>query len=272
MQKVLQKPLSWIVSYLDRKNLTHFLQFAVLLIKKELKVKYRGSFLGYLWSMLNPLLTMLVISAVFSKLVRGVEHYSLYVLSGLILWIMTTSAITLGTNSLVGASSLLKKIKVPYWIFPLVSLGSSSVNLIFALFAYLSIHLILGHEFQAQIFLLPLVFLSCFFFLFGIILALSCLNVFFRDISHVLEPLLQLVFYATPIIYIRESEHIPENIQNILLLNPMTHYVESFRACLFGGKEILSNDLLLLLSFTTISCITGLFVYKKTYKKIIYKL
>ena len=112
MQKVLQKPFAWFVSYLDKKNLTHFLQFAVLLIKKELKVKYRGSFLGYLWSMLNPLLTMLVISAVFSKLVKGVEHYSLYVLSGLILWGMATTAITSGTNSLVTAASLLKKIKV----------------------------------------------------------------------------------------------------------------------------------------------------------------
>jgi ABC-type polysaccharide/polyol phosphate export permease len=207
-----------------------------LLVGRELKVKYRSSFLGYLWSMLNPLLFMMIITFVFSRLMRGVEHYDIYVLSGVLFWNMTAMSIIGSTHSLVANSGLLRKVRVPYWIFVVVPIGAAVVNCSLAFAPYAAIVLVKGLSVKPQMLGAPLVLVLYAAFLAGLGSILATLNVYFRDVGHVVEPLLQLGFYATPIIYDRRNPSIPEWAQNLLGLNPLVQFIDLFRSALFSSE------------------------------------
>ena len=250
----------------------HFVQVVLLLIRRELKVKYAGSLLGYLWSMLNPLLSMLVISFVFSHFVRDIDNYPIFVLSGIIFWNMASFALVLGTNSIVANTSLIRKIKLPGWVFPSVSLGTASVNLSLSLIPYSLLYLVSGASPTVNIFLFPLALLLFVIFLGGLVMTLSTLNVFFRDVSHVLEPVLGLVFYATPLLYNRNSKAIPPEFANLLLLNPFTHFIETLRATLYEGRAPSLTQWATAGSISFVSALIGTIVYKKAKNKIIFKL
>lgn len=233
-----------------------------MLVARELRVKYRGSFLGYLWSMLNPLFFMIIISLVFSRLMRGIENYELYVLSGILFWNMTAHALVGGTGAIVGNAGLVLKVRTPIWVFALVPLGSAIVNFILALFPYLAIVMLRGHPIPWSLFLLPVLLLLYSLFLSGLALALATANVFFRDVMHVMEPVIQLLFYATPIIYDRSNPMIPPTIRYILGLNPFTRFVELFRATIFLPS---SSSIALLIVLTVLSAVVlilGALVYR----------
>ena len=250
-----------------------YLDLVAILVKRELKVKYRGSVLGYLWSMLNPLLFMVIISVVFSFLMRGIENYNLYVLSGILFWNMVTVSLNLGTSAIVRNSSLLQKVKVPTWIFPVVPAGLGLTNFALSIVPYAVIYLISGRAMPDQLWLAPVLFVLTMAFIAGLSLGLSVLNVFFRDVSHVLEPLLTLTFYATPVIYDRHASAIPEAVRGLLLLNPFTHFIEAFRAVMFGGAyHVDLQEFALLLAMSVGSMVGGLLLYKNLRKKIIFYL
>jgi ABC-2 type transport system permease protein len=250
-----------------------YLDLVAILVKRELKVKYRGSILGYLWSMLNPLLFMVTISVVFSFLMRGIDNYSLYVLSGVLFWNMVTVSLNLGTSAIVRNSSLLQKVRVPTWIFPIVPTGLGLTNFALSLLPYTLIYLFSGRPIPDQIWLVPILFILTLAFIGGLSIGLSVLNVFFRDVSHVLEPLLTLTFYATPVIYDRHASQIPDRVRELLLLNPFTHYIEAFRAVMFGGAyHIELKDFVLLSAMSITSLVGGILVYKYSRKKIIFYL
>lgn len=250
-----------------------YLDLVAILVKRELKVKYRGSVLGYLWSMLNPLLFMVIISVVFSFLMRGIENYNLYVLSGILFWNMVTVSLNLGTSAIVRNSSLLQKVKVPTWIFPVVPAGLGLTNFALSIVPYAVIYVISGRAMPDQLWLAPVLFVLTMAFIAGLSLGLSVLNVFFRDVSHVLEPLLTLTFYATPVIYDRHASAIPEAVRGLLLLNPFTHFIEAFRAVMFGGVyHVNVQEFALLLAMSVGSMAGGLLLYKNLRKKIIFYL
>lgn len=247
----------------------HYLSIVWMLVRRDLKVKYRGTVLGYLWSMLNPLLFMSTISVVFSHLVRGIPNYSIFVLAGILFWNMVSITLIAGTGSLVGNAHLIQKIRVPMWVFPMVPLGSSLTNLALALIPYSIVCLVLKVGFSSQVFLLPIVLFILAVFLTGISLGLASLNVFFRDVAHVLEPVMTLLFYATPIIYDRQSASMPENISSILSLNPFVHFVEAFRSTMFpGATPITWMQIGLLVGMAGVSLALGGFVYKRVKTKI----
>jgi ABC-type polysaccharide/polyol phosphate export permease len=250
-----------------------YLDLVAVLVKRELKVKYRGSVLGYLWSMLNPLLFMAIISVVFSFLMRGIENYNLYVLSGILFWNMVTVSLNLGTSAVVRNSSLLQKVQVPTWIFPVVPAGLGVTNFALSLIPYTVIYVYSGRTIPEQLWLLPVLFILTLVFVAGLSIGLSVMNVFFRDVSHVLEPLLTLTFYATPVIYDRHASAIPDYVRELLLLNPLTHYVEAFRAAMFGGSYRVSlGEMALLATMSAVSMGAGLVIYKLNRKNIIFYL
>ncbi len=250
-----------------------YLDLVAVLVRRELKVKYRGSVLGYLWSMLNPLLFMAIISVVFSFLMRGIENYNLYVLSGILFWNMVTVSLNLGTSAIVRNSSLLQKVQVPMWIFPVVPAGLGVTNFALSLAPYTAIYIYSGRAIPEQLWLLPVLFILTLAFIAGLSIGLSVLNVMFRDVSHVLEPLLTLIFYATPIIYDRHASAIPDHVRDLLLLNPFTHYVEAFRAAMFGGSySVTISQFALLMCMSAISAGLGLLIYKLNRKNIIFYL
>ena len=247
-----------------------YLRVVILMVKRELKVKYRGTVLGYLWSMLNPLLFMLTISFVFSHMMKSIPNYNLFVLAGILSWNLVSMAIIGGTHSIAHSGHLLRKIKMPIWVFPLVPLASGGVNFLLALVPFVVVLYATGNSLGWSVLALPLVFLLFAGFLLGAALGFSTLNVFFKDVGHVLEPVLQLVFYATPIIYDRHNPSIPEYAARLLSLNPFTHFIEAIRSCLVYGQFPDLVEFLIMGFFTAISLTAGFVIYKRAKKKIIF--
>jgi ABC-type polysaccharide/polyol phosphate export permease len=243
-----------------------------LLVLRDLKIKYRGSFFGYLWSMVNPLLFMLLVTAVFGRLVSGIPNYGLYVLSGLLAWNMGSIAISLGTHSIVLNAHLLRKVRLPMWVFPLVPLGTSATNFVLSLGPFFLLWALSDVRAEASLLALPLVLGLYALFITGVSLTLSTLNVFFRDVGHVLEPLLQLTFYASPIIYARDVVAMPEVVRTLLGFNPFVHYIEGFRACLVQGRFPDPGAFAAMAGFAILSLTVGGVVYKKAKRKIIFNI
>ena len=242
-----------------------------LLVRKELKVRYKGSVFGYVWSMLNPLLYMCVLAFVFSHVMRfKTENYTLFVLSGILAWNIFLQGVVLGTSSIVNNSALLKKVRVPATVFPAASVGSCLVNFLLALIPFIIISLIMTKSISGLVLVVPAVVFPYAVFVFGIGLTLGSLNVLFRDIAHMLEPILNMVFYATPIIY--PPETIPERFRWLLTANPIATYVLSIRSLLYDRVMPSATDLGLVYLYAAISLCCGLIVYRRTRDKFIYRL
>jgi ABC-type polysaccharide/polyol phosphate export permease len=214
---------------------------------------------------------MLTISFVFSHMMKGIPNYNLFVLAGILTWNLASIAIIGGTHSISNSGHLVRKIKMPIWVFPLVPLASGGVNLILVLVPFLVILYSSGNSLGIGILALPLVILLFAGFLLGAALSLSTLNVFFKDVGHVLEPVLQLIFYATPVIYDRHNPNIPEYAARLLNLNPFTHYIEAMRSCLVYGKFPDAVEFLIMSISSGVSLTSGFVIYKRTKKKIIFK-
>ncbi len=202
----------------------------VALLLRQLKVRYRGSILGFVWTFLNPLLLMAVYALVFSFYMRiAVPHYALFLLAGLLPWTWFTTALAEGTNSIVGGSSLVTKSLFPSEILPTVVVLAAMVNFLLSIPLLIAGAWLYGVDIDPMLWLClpPVIFLQCLFTL-GLVLALAALNVHYRDVQHIVANLLLLWFFLTPIIY--PLEQVPENVRSIVLLNPMSLFAEIYQA------------------------------------------
>lgn len=255
-----------------RRDSLHHLRLLVLLIGRELKVKYRSSVLGYLWSMLNPLLFMTIITMVFSQLMRGVENYDLYVLAGILFWNMTSMSVIGATHSLVTNAGLLRKVRVPYWIFVVVPIGAAAVNCFLAFVPYVTILFFKGVPVNPEIIWAPLIIALYAMFLAGIGAVLATMNVYFRDVGHVIEPILQLGFYATPVIYDRQNPSFPSWARDLLEFNPLVHFVDIFRASLFSTEFYSHKSALVAIISALISVMGATLVYRRSVAKLSFRI
>ena len=249
----------------------HRLQLIELLVRRDLKVRYRGSFLGYLWSMLNPLLMMSVMTVVFSHAMRvDLDHYPIYILSGLLAWNMLAQSTNLGVRSFVDNAALLKKVRIPSWIFSAATIGSAFVHACFAFVPYIVIALVTGFKFSLGLLQLPLVMILFYFFAQGIVLTLATLNVFFRDVGHVVEPILQIVFYASPVLY--PVSAMPEKYRPLLEFNPVTHYLRGFRSALYSFPPLTLAEWGIMMAISACSLLMGAWVYSRGRDRFLYYL
>jgi len=252
-------------------KIAFWLSLVGLLVRKELKVRYKGSVLGYMWSMLNPLLYMLILAFVFSHVMRlKTENYTLFILTGILSWNLFFQGVVLGTASIVNNASLLKKVKVSTTIFTAASIGSCLVNFVLALVPFLIISLAKTGGVPLTVALVPLALVPYVVFVFGISLALASLNVLFRDIAHMLDPVLNIVFYATPIIY--PIDTIPERYRPLLELNPIASFVALMRSLMYEGRLPSTILVLKVLVLAAFSLGMGLLIHQKTRDKFIYRL
>jgi len=214
------------------------------LVLRDLKVRYKRSVLGFLWAMVNPLLTMAVLMAVFLKLFRfTVENYPIFILSGLMLWRLYSGGTSVAMRSVLSNSGIRKKIYIPASVFVAAAIGSAIVNLLFAIIPLLIIALIMGVRPSATWLLLPLPIFQTALFAFGVGSIIAALAVFFADIIDIYEVLLNAFYYLTPIIY--PISILPEWLRSLVKFNPMYHYIEGFRTLLIQG-EIIDLDRILL--------------------------
>jgi ABC-type polysaccharide/polyol phosphate export permease len=215
--------------------LVHYRELIFQLISRSVKTRYKRSFLGVAWTMVNPLLTMGVLTLVFSSLFRfPAENYALYVLSGLLLWNFFAQSTTAAMGELMWSGGLVGRIYLPKSAFAVGAIGTGLVNLALAIVPYFIIAAILGVPIPFTLIWIPIPVLLTAMFTLGIALAVSTAVVFFQDVLPTYEILLTAWFYLTPVIY--PFEFLPEGIQRLVSLNPMYLYIESFRSILFRGE------------------------------------
>jgi ABC-type polysaccharide/polyol phosphate export permease len=206
------------------------------LVARELKVRYRRSAIGFVWTMLQPLLMMLVLQTVFSSIFRGfsITNYPVYALSGVLFWNFFSQSIVSSMNSLRGNAQLLQKLPVPKAVFPLANVLSGVVNLCFALVPLFIILLVTGHPLTPALFFLPVsIFLAALFTL-GAGLLLSPLAVFFSDVVELIGVILSLLMYLTPVFYPKEI--VPERLRWVVRFNPIRSILETFRDPIYQGE------------------------------------
>ena len=199
------------------------------LVTKDIKLKYRRSFLGYVWSVLNPLMVMVVMYLVFSKMFRfNIDNYSAYLIIGLTLFTFMTEATNQAIFSITGNGPLLKKVYVPKYVFTLSKVTSSLVNLVFSLGAMIIVFVITKVQFSWAMLFFPVILMEVYIFSLGLGLFLAEAAVFFRDIQYIYNVLTTAWMYLTPIFY--PMEQLPESVQKaIKIFNPMYQYITQFR-------------------------------------------
>jgi lipopolysaccharide transport system permease protein len=206
------------------------------LILRELKARYRGSVLGFLWTFLNPLLLLGVYALVFNVYFRiQMEHYAGFMFAGLLPWIWFSSSLIEGTNAITSGGSLITKVLFPGQLLPLVKVGSNLMNFLLSLpilFVFLGF---MGIFPGWNLCWLPLILLIHFAFIAGLVLGLATLNVFLRDIQHILANLLTLWFFLTPILY--PLSQVPGPFKKFVLLNPAALFTLGYQDIFFYRRN-----------------------------------
>lgn len=206
------------------------------LVIRDLKLKYRRSFLGYLWSVLNPLLIMLVMTVVFSTMFKNkIENYPVYLVTGRALFDFMTTSTQQALASITSNASLIKKTYVPRYIFTISKVTSGLVDFVLSLGALVVVILVTGAKVTPYCLLFPLVAVQLYIFCCGLGLFLAQLNVFFRDIQYIYNAVITAWMYLTPLFY--PIDAIPPNIQFFIKgVNPLYYYVAQFRDLIYYGR------------------------------------
>ena len=204
------------------------------LVSRNIKVRYKRSVLGIAWTMLNPLLIMIILTLVFSNLFRiAIEHYSVYILSALVIWNFFSQTTTMAMSELVWGGGLFHRIYIPRTVFALSAIGTGLVNLLLTLAPLAIIMLATGVTFTPALVFLPVPILLAAIFSLGVGLLLSVLAARFADVIEVYQIVLTAWLYLTPIIY--PLDIIPEPYRWLFNLNPMFHLIETFRLPIHSG-------------------------------------
>ncbi len=204
------------------------------LVRRDLLTRYKRSFLGVAWTMLNPLGTMVILSVVFSHIFGQTASYPAYILTGLMAWNFFFQSTNQAMNSLVWGGGLLQRIYVPRSAFGLSALGSGLANMGLAFIPLILVMAVVGVPIRLPILFLPVPILFLAFFTLGLGLALSTIAIYFPDVAEMYQVLLTAWMYVTPIIY--PESILPAKYQWILHINPMYYLVKLWRLPLYDGK------------------------------------
>lgn len=241
------------------------------LVTKDFKLKYRRSALGIAWSVLNPLLMMIVMAAVFSSFMRyqgsNVGNYPLYLILGNTAWQLMSDATTQGMLSIINAASLLKKVRVNRFVFPVQKVLFAMVNYAFSLIAVGFVMLFFRIPLTAAACFLPLALLLLGIFSVGLSLLLATLSVFFRDVIHLWSVFLTAWMYATPLFY--PYEILPEWMKFLEMFNPMYCYITLIRDALLWGQTPTLVLVARCVVFAALSLLLGMWAFRKHEHKFI---
>ena len=234
------------------------------LVTRDIKLKYRRSFLGYVWSVLNPLLIMTVMTIVFSTMFkRNIENFPVYLFCGQLLFNYMNNSTHQAIFSITGNAALLKKTYVPKYIFTVAKITSGLVDLVFSMGALAIVMIVTRAPVSWHVLLAPYVLLELYVFCLGLGLFLSQANVFFRDIQYIYNAVTTAWMYLTPIFYPLEA--LPDYLEwCVNHLNPMYFFVGQFRDLVYSGK--LPGPLILIAGAVTpiLMLMIGLWSFHKT--------
>lgn len=247
------------------KYINNFLKFQPLLqelVARDIKIKYRRSVLGVLWTLLNPLLMMIVLSVVFSNLFKfDVENFPLYLLSGQVVFNFFSDSTNSSMGAVVSNATLIKKVYIPKYMFVLARIISSFINLLASFTALLVVMIVMRVELHYTVFLVIIPITLLVLFSLGVGLILSAVVVRFRDIMHLYSVFITALMYLTPVIY--PMSILPEWMRKIVLLNPITNYLLMFRDAMLNNNLLDITNLLLGIVEAILVLVIGIYVFYK---------
>jgi len=232
------------------------------LVARDLKVRYRRSAIGFLWTMLQPLLTMLVLTVVFSNVFRfDIENYPVYALAGIMFWNFFSQSVTNSMSSLKNNAHLLTKLPVPKGVFPLAAVIAGVINFTLAMVPLFIILLITGHPIRPAMAFLPVAILLAAAFTLGVGLFLAPLAVMFYDTIEMISVLLTLFMYLTPTFY--PMDIVPDRFLVFIRFNPIRSVLEVFRDPIYYGKIPPLSHLAVTVGVTVVALVIGVLVFRR---------
>lgn len=232
------------------------------LVRSDFKLRYQNSVLGYLWSLLRPLMMFGILYIVFTKIIKvggDIPYYPSYLLLGLVLWTFFVEATVAGMNSIVGRGDMIRKVSIPKYTIVISSVLTAFVTLGLNMIIVF-IFMVLGHvPFRATILLAPILIAELAVFCLGISFLLSALYVKFRDFSHIWDVSLQILFYATPIIY--SLAIVPVRLRKLVSLNPLAQIFQDIRSLMITPqtlttKQVFNSQLGRIIPMLIVICLT----------------
>lgn len=234
-------------------------------VHKEIRGKYKGSILGVLWSFLNPLLMVAVYAIVFPYLMRMTQdNYLVFLITGVIPWVFFTTVVTTGCNCVWINGGIIKKVYFPRAILPISVVVAALINFLISCVIILIFVFFSGIGFSLNILWLPLIALIQSILSLGILLVLSAINVYVKDVEYLVQFLMNLAFYATPIIY--NVAMFPAKFRWVLYLNPMAHLVDAYRAIFYYKTMPNFESLGLVGAVSLVVLVLGYMVFSKLEK------
>ena len=229
---------------------------------KEFKLRYRNSFLGFLWSLLNPLCMLIILSFVFSTLLRsGISNFPVFILPALLCWRFFSISTSMSLSSVIGNAPLVTKVYFPRWLLVLSSNIANLIGSSLEFAALFPLLVILGMRITFLILLLPVILAFEFLLIIGVSLILASLNVYYRDFNQIWDITLQIGFFLCPIIY--SMNLIPERYLLAYSLNPMTRIIESVRKILYYNTLPILTDFVIVLASGALLLFIGHLVYRR---------
>lgn len=247
------------------KDLYQYRELLKTNIKKEIRGKYKGAWLGFVWSFLNPLLMLLVYSIVFPYILRiKVENYTMFLMIALIPWTFFTTVVQMGAGSVITNGNILKKVYFPREIIPISVVTSGLINYLISCIIMFAFILFSGLGFSWTIVFFPLLVLIQYLLLIGITFIASSCTVYIRDLEHLIGVFLIVMFYVTPIVY--TPDLLPAKFWWVLKFNPMALIIEGYRDILYYQQMPSVNNLILLLIVSILFVLIGLGIFRKLQK------
>lgn len=247
------------------KNIYNYRELLKTNVQKEIRGRYKNSFLGIIWSFLNPLLQLAVYATIFPLILKSQqEYYVIFVCSGLIPWTFFTTAITQAAFTIIANGNIVKKVYFPREILPIAVVTSATVNFLISCLIILGFLFAYGLGVTKYILFFPLIVFIQYLLTLGISFVLSSITVYLRDLEHLIGIVLQVAFYATPIVYAMDT--IPEVFRGIMNLNPMAHIITAYRAIFYNQTMPDLGALGIILLISIVLCVVGYLIFNKLQK------
>lgn len=244
------------------KDLYNYRELLKTNIKKDVGGKYKHSFLGVLWSFISPLLQIAVYAFVFQIILKSnIENYTVYLCCGLIPWQYFSAVVLRGAASIIDNGNIIKKVYFPREILPISLVTSEGVNFLISTIIILGFVIFGGVGLSINILWYFVILAIQYIVSIGMAFIVSSLSVYFRDLLHLLGIIIQLLFYATPIVY--ASSSVPEGFQWIIKINPMSYLIEAYRNIFYYKVPPDFQGLLIVLAMGIVLCIVGYMIFKK---------
>lgn len=253
------------------RNFVKFQPLLSELVARDIKIKYRRSVLGVLWTLLNPLCMMIILSIVFSSIFKfDVENFPLYVLSGQVIFNFFNDSTTSSMSAIISSASLIKKVYVPKYLFVLSRVMSSFINLMASFTALLLVMVVTRAELHWTVFLSVIPLAMVVLFSFGVGMFLAAITVRFRDVIHLYSVFTTGLLYLTPVIYPMAA--LPDVVKTIVMINPLTNYLLMFRDVMFNNTLPSVFSVLLGIAEAALALALGLYVFYKNQDEFILNL